>query len=379
MVSPRRAPAGVTRCHTSHRPPAIRAAASHRFLRLSRNVQGYTTRMATNETAAHPRTMLGTAAGSAPSVSTYRHLNRLGLRIVAVDCAPLSVGFVYADAAYTVPRADDPAYIDTLVEICSQQHVDFFPPSLDEELLLVCRARAKFEAVGTKVLVSPARALRICTDKLATHSFFVEHGIPTVPTVAARDLERRSLADYPQIIKPRRGRGGANVFAARDWEETQFFARYVGDAVIQPRISGVEYTVDVLADYTHEPVIVAPRRRLAVDSGICCKGVTDWNEQVVSWTCEIVRALGLVGPANIQCFVTDGGEIMFTEVNARLAGTAILSQAAGIPLLEGIVALAFGEQPPRHVGRVEERILLRYWDEAFLDASQAAELGWTRT
>lgn len=322
-------------------------------------------------------TILRTAAGSACSVSQYQCFHELGLRVVAADCDPLSVGLHFADAAYTVPRADDPTYVDLLLEICANERVDIFIPALDEELVNIAENSMRFTRQGTKVIISSVETLEICTDKLATYSFFVENGIPTVPTLSCKELDKSSLADGPYIVKPRRGRGSTNVFLARNRDEVMFFCSYIGDAVVQPRISGTEYTIDVVADYAHEPVIIAPRIRIATDSGISSKAMTCWNEEVVDWTKTIVRKLKLIGGANIQCFICDDGDLLFTEVNARPAGTAILSQCAGVPYVEAIICIALNKPMPSHICPVDERIMLRYWQEAYLTKAEAAALGWT--
>jgi carbamoyl-phosphate synthase large subunit len=321
-------------------------------------------------------TILRTAAGSACSVSQYQCFRELGLRVVAVDCDPLSVGMRFADAAYTVPHADDPAYVDSLLEICSNERVDIFLPALDEELVRIAEKCSQFAQRRTKVIISSVETLKICTDKLATYSFFVENGIPTVPTLSCKDLSKSSLADCSYIVKPRRGRGSTNVFLARNRYEALFFSSYIGDAIVQPKISGTEYTIDVVADYSHEPVIIAPRMRIATDSGISSKAMTCWNEEIVDWTKTIVRKLKLIGGANIQCFVSDDGDILFTEINARPAGTAILSQQAGVPFVEAIVCLALDKPMPSHIGPADDRIMLRYWQEAYLTKEEAAKLGW---
>ena len=308
-------------------------------------------------------TIFRTAAGSSPSVSQYRYFQQLGHRVVAGDCSPLSVGFCFADAAYVLPRADAPRYVDTLVDVCRRERVDVFLPALDEELLLVSENLDRFTAVGTKPIVSSPDTLRVCVDKLHTFEAFRKHGIPTIPTRLPDQAAEND--SFPAIVKPRRGRGSSGVYVAKNATELAFFSRYVADAVIQPYIAGTEYTVDVLADAESQLKIVSPRKRLATDSGISSKGVTAWHDEIVRHVRDIVRQLRIVGPANIQCFVTDDDQVVFSEINARLAGTCILSIAAGVPLLEGICALATGEPIPELLHPVEPTVLLRYWSEAY--------------
>jgi len=313
-------------------------------------------------------TILRTAAGSSPSVSQYQHFRKLGHRVVAGDCAPLSVGFCFANAAYVLPRADAPNYLDALLEVCRRERVDVFLPALDEELLLVAEHLDEFAAIGTKAIVSSPETLRVCVDKFATFEAFREHGISVIPTSLAS--EAASFGTFPAIVKPRRGRGSTGVYVAKNANELAFFSQYVREAVVQPFIVGSELTIDILADYTSKLKIVAPRKRIATDSGISSKGITTWHDEIVRCVGGIVEALKLVGPANIQCFLTDNGQVVFSEINARLAGTCILSIAAGVPLFEGICSMAIGDEITECLGPVEPTILLRYWAEAYIAPNQ---------
>lgn len=309
-------------------------------------------------------TLLRTAAGSPPTVTQYRAFHDLGCRIVAADCDGRSVGFPFADAAYVVPRVGEPHYLDRMVEICRLEGVDLFLPALDEELALCSAHRARFEAVGTRVLVSGPEALAVCTDKLRTYELFRELGIPTPRTLPAGDYREGSFRAYPVVVKPRAGRGGAGVHVARNHAEAAFFASYVHDPVVQEHCPGEELTLDVLADLDSEVVVLSPRRRLAVDSGISSKGATCWREDLLPPVRRMVKALSLVGPLNVQCFVDDAAR--FTEINARIAGTAILSQAAGVPYFQGILDLCEGRAPARWLKPAGPLVMYRYWEEFFL-------------
>jgi carbamoyl-phosphate synthase large subunit len=312
-----------------------------------------------------PLTLLRTAAGSTPTVTQYKAFQALGCRIVAVDCDPASVGFRFADAARVVPRVGDPSYLEQMLEVCRDEEVDLFLPALDEELALCGAHRAEFEALGTRLLLSGPRALAVCADKLTMYEFFRQTGIPSPRTMAAEDYREGRFERYPLVIKPRAGRGSTGVHRARNHAEAAFFCQYVADAVVQEALEGMEYTLDVLADLDGEVQILSPRQRLATESGISSKGATHWRQAFLAPVQAMVTALDLAGPVNIQCFVGADGAVAFTEINARLAGTAILSQAAGVPLFQGILALARGQRPLPWLQPCQPLYMYRYWDEVF--------------
>ena len=320
-----------------------------------------------------PLTLLRTAAGSPPSVTQYQAFRALGCRIVAADCDPASVGFHFADAAHVVPRVGADGYLARMLEVCRQEAVDLFLPALDEELAICGENRARFEEQGTALMLSSPGALAVCADKLRMYESFVRLGIPTARTVAAEDYREGAFERFPLVVKPRCGRGGAGVFLARNHREAAFFAGYVEHAVVQERLEGTEYTIDALATPDSDLRILSPRQRLATESGISSKGATHWLAELVEPIRTLVRALGLAGPLNFQCFVGPDGRAAFTEINARLAGTAILSQAAGVPLFEGILELARGRVPPPWLKPSRPLVMFRYWDEVFHDPRRAAD------
>ncbi|MFN7933209.1 MAG: ATP-grasp domain-containing protein [Bryobacteraceae bacterium] len=320
-------------------------------------------------------TILRTAAGSAPSVSQIQRFQQKGLRVVAVDSDPLSVGCVFADASYQVPVASSPDYVDELLHICSREHIDWVLPNLDEELVLLSKNRQRFQEIGTRLMLSATNVVGICTDKLRTSAFFHDSGIPGPRTWNGSALPPLTeLGSFPKIVKPRFGRGSTGVHVVHSTEELLFHLQRSTAPVVQDVAAGVEFTVDALADFDGTLQIVSPRRRLATDSGISSKGCCTWNPLIVEWVARIVRTLPIIGPANIQCFVSAAGEIAFTEINARIAGSCILTEAAGVPYFDGIIAMLRGVTPPQFLEPAAERVMLRYWSEVYLTPQQASEL-----
>jgi len=318
-------------------------------------------------------TILRTAAGSAPTVTHYELFRQSGIRVVAADSDPLSVGFVFADAAYVVPMAAASEYIETLLKICEQERVNWLMPALDEELVTVAMRHKDFEQIGTKVLVSPLDSLRICTDKLETYRYFCSTGIPTPATKCGRNIDL-SQVTYPQIVKPQSGRGSTNIFVAHNQRELKFFLDYVPEPIVQTYIKGNELTIDVLSDLQARPIFVLPRYRLQTDSGISFKAVTTTHERIATYAARIAEGLRLVGPTNIQCFIDDKGSIWFTEVNARLAGSAALTFAASPGFFEALADLLAGRPIMAPSQTAKPLIMLRYWKEAYIEPERLAGL-----
>lgn len=314
-----------------------------------------------------PYTVLRTAAGSPVAPSIIRQLKSLpGIRVVAADIDPLSCGFQVADAHRVVPRVNAPGFIEAMLKVCREESVDLLFPDLDEELPLVATARSRFEAIGTKVLISAPEAISICFDKYSTYHFFREHDIPTPRTFLPEQVGLTDVA-WPLLIKPRSGRGSQGVYKLNTAEELAFFCDYVTNPIIQTFAEGVEYTIDTLSDLDGRFLYCSIRQRLATDSGISVKGRTVRHPVIEEFVQQIVEGIGLIGPACVQCIEQADGRIKFIEVNPRIAGSAALSMAAGAPLVTDAVRLMRDEEPEGLRDYKTGRVMLRHWHELFVD------------
>jgi carbamoyl-phosphate synthase large subunit len=312
-------------------------------------------------------TVLRTAAGSPVAPVVIRTLRDIpDVRVVAVDSDPLSCGFAFADRHYVVPRVRSVGFVEAMVEICRRESVQLLLPDLDEELGLLAEARERFRSVGTRVVVSTCAALAECSDKYRTFQFFRKHGIPTPETCRAEDIPAGPSLGFPVIVKPRSGRGSHDVFKADGPEELDAALRRVPNAVVQEFVDGLEYTIDTMSDLAGNFLYCSVRQRLATDSGISVKGRTVVDAGLAEMAKRIAEALPLVGPGCVQG-IEDRAGIKFTEINPRLGGGAALSMAAGAPMLSDLIRLARGEPAMGPVTYRGDVLMLRFWQDVFVD------------
>ncbi|MFH1563809.1 MAG: ATP-grasp domain-containing protein [Nitrospirota bacterium] len=313
-------------------------------------------------------TIMRTGIGSSPSISTIKTLQKLGVKVIGVDSNPLSVGFYFAETGYCVPKADAPDYIPVLLEICKKEKVNAILPAVDEELIVLANHRDEFKEIGVFVVVANKEVIETCLDKFKTYRFFVENNIPTPTTADALKVNLKTVT-YPKIIKPCFGRGQQDVYKVNNQRELDFFREYVKKPLLQDYIEGQEYTIDLLADFNGKVLCLVPRKRLGVESGVSIKGITTYKKEIIALCLEIVKKLGITGPANIQCFMA-GDKIFFTEINLRLAGGVALSIAAGSNILVNLVKLLKGEKVNESLDFEENLLMLRYWAEEFIEKDE---------
>ena len=128
--------------------------------------------------------VLVTGVGGGVGQSIIKALGGSGLVMVGVDADGLASGLQAVPVAYRVPRADDPAFVPTLVDLCRHEHCTLIFPGLDPELPVLA---ARFTEADVTVVVSDPKVIRIGDDKLETADFLASCGFPAPETVPYSD------------------------------------------------------------------------------------------------------------------------------------------------------------------------------------------------
>lgn len=303
--------------------------------------------------------VLRSAVGSPSAIGFINGLKKRNVRVIGIDCNPLSVGLYLCDKGYVVPRGDDPRFIDEILRICDIEKPNVIISGPEEEILTLSKNKKLFEKRNILLLCPDYKTVEICADKVKIFENFKKYGIPTP------EIYRKGNARFPCIIKPRWGRGSQEVFKVDGSRDLESFLKRADNPIIQEYVSGVEYTVDTFADLKGNPLSIVPRTRLQVESGISIKGATVYDKEIISYCERIVNKFGLIGPACIQCIKSDE-RVKFTEVNTRFGGGSILSIKADPSIVSNLIKIAKGGRPIPSKGFKEGIVMLRYYSEIFI-------------
>jgi carbamoyl-phosphate synthase large subunit len=291
-------------------------------------------------------------------------LKRLGLkgRVVTTDMNRLSPGLYFSDRHYIVPLTTHPDYIPIIRSICFKERVHLLVPTIDDELPLFGRHAENFLATGVRVAVSPEQTGAICNDKYQTHRFMKDRGLPFVTTWLPEELDMPRLA-YPLFLKPRAGRGSVGAYAVNNEKELRFFLEYVPDPIVQSHLSGREFTLDVLCDFSGRVISVVPRERLVIRSGVSDRGRT-WNSStLIDLGSRVATALGIRGPANIQLKLQNDVITIF-EVNPRFSGGIPLTLAAGADFPMWLIEMRCGRKVKPCLGQFTNGLVMACYESA---------------
>jgi carbamoyl-phosphate synthase large subunit len=264
------------------------------------------------------------AAASPVAPSIIRHLKGLGHTVIGHDSSAV-ISATGADRHIRSPLANGNAYLRFLRNF--EQSYDVYLPFLDEELRLF--------GIGERpagCLCSPNQALLTFTSKIRQQRALALAGLPVCPEVEA-------------IIKPDEGRGGKGIFKTS----------MAGGFVIQKRLKGPEYTIDVLTDMEGNFLYAVPRERL-VANGVSVIGRIKVDKDLIDLARDVCNKFSFAGPINIQV-ISDPEDDYIIEVNPRLSGSCMFTVMAGWDILADTIKVQMGEKfvPPKMVKEVTIR------------------------
>lgn len=268
------------------------------------------------------------------------------LTVIATDIKPdLSAACRIADKAIAVPSVTDDNYSDSILGISSENRCRLLVPTIDTELGIIASLREQLAAIGVRAIVSDVETVAIARDKAATADVLAKKGIRTPRTAHPTDVLRDEAKwRWPVFIKPRDGSSSKDITvisSAQGLRAHEFNQKMI----VQERLYGAEYTVNVFVDQNGRLRCAVPHQRIEVRAGEVSKGRTERVPALEQYAALLTEALpGARGPLCFQAFVDRTGTATVFEVNARFGGGYPLADYAGARfaqwLLEEILDLA---------------------------------------
>lgn len=261
----------------------------------------------------------------------------IDLKIYGADMTESAPALFFCDYTRKICGMHDTDYIPQLLRICGEDHIDLLIPTIDTDLLVLSQNTAKFDQIGTKVLISKSDKIALCRDKNYTAVFFESCGLRAPHTV---NDYRKYDGSYPCFIKPKDGSSSINAFKVENETELKVYAEQIRDYIVQPFIEGTEYTVDIFCDYEGNPVFITPRIRVAVRAGEVLKTEIAMDERIIEECLKLIAGFQPCGPMTVQLIRQKRtGDDYYIEINPRFGGGAPLSMKAGADSAESLLRL----------------------------------------
>lgn len=170
------------------------------------------------------------------------------------------------------------------------------------------------------------------------------------------------IVSYPLFVKPRWGMGSIGIYKVDNEEELDVFYKKLNREIfntylkyessvdvnsciiIQQAIKGQEFGIEILNDLNGKHVATFAKKKVAMRSG-----ETDIAETVDPKIFEDVASrisehLRHIANLDVDCFVTDEGDIYVLEMNCRFGGQYPFTHNAGVNIPLQIIKWLDGEQ-----------------------------------
>jgi len=289
--------------------------------------------------------VLFTCAGQRVDIVTA--FRRAGATTIAADVGRLAPTLFHADHPALVPRVGDPGYVPALAALVAEYDVRLVVPltDLDQHILALNRS-----VLAPALVLAPSP--EVCAtmgDKYLAHVFFEANGIASPRSWLPADVP--DDARHPLLVKVREGFGSRHIYRAADADELTFFLEHTPvDSMVQEMCLGEEFSIDVFCDLEGRCLNAIPRTMIQSKGGESIKGMSIRDAELIAHGARVAETIGIVGPANIQCFREADGSLPVTDVNPRFGGGFPLPLAAGSRYPELALALARGERPEPTLG-----------------------------
>jgi len=272
-------------------------------------------------------------------------------KVFAADMQLTAPALVDADVAIQVPAIYDAIYIDSLKNIILQNDIKAVISLNDLELPILTAHKQELESLGTKVIIADSNAINISFDKWETVSFLESIGLKSPKTFITLDSAKETIKNgelsFPLVIKPRWGSASIGIDFPEDMHELELAYELqtirlkrtiLAEAsnedidraiIIQEKILGKEYGMDVLNDFEGNYVGSFVREKISMRSGETDKAISVIDEKFEKLGHTIGVNLKHIGILDCDVFEHDG-ELYVLELNPRFGGGYPFSHEAGI-------------------------------------------------
>lgn len=278
-------------------------------------------------------------------------------KIIATDMQLSAPALQVADVKLQVPAVYDPNYIDITLDICKKHKVNALISLNDLELPILANNKHLFEELGVKVIVSSPEVIDICFDKYKTAQWIESIGLKSPKTYIRLDDAKKALEtgeiSFPLFMKPRWGSGSIGLESISDMEDLDIYYNILMKKIkktilatasigneyilIQEKLTGNEYGLDVMNDLDGNNVGVSVKQKLAMRSGETDKAITLDLPDVKKMGERIGKELRHIGNLDVDIMQRANGDYCILELNPRFGGGFPFSYEAGVNLPKAII------------------------------------------
>jgi len=346
-----------------------------------------------------PIVVLVTGAG-APGIkgtlySLRKNYDKRKITVIGTDIRSDVVGTYLCDKFHVIPPAKKTEdYLTALIKICKQDNVNVLLPQNTLELKLLSKNFLRFESVGTKVITSSEKSIKLANDKFQLMKVCKEIGVPVGEFYKVDNFDdlisKATLIGWPSnkiVVKPPISNGMRGVRIINETldlkkmfyneKPNSLFTTMNGlyavlgdtfpDLIVTEYLPGKEYTVDVFRH--NKKTTVIPRSRDQIRSGITFSGQVIKHEKLIQYCKKISEKLDLKNCYGFQFKMDVNNNPKILESNPRVQGTMVLATIANANIIYSSVKSVLNEDIPKFNVKWGAKIS-RFWGGVGVDSDK---------
>lgn len=291
-------------------------------------------------------------------------------KIFFSDCDHYDPMTHLCDGFVHLPPVTDTAFRTNLISAITAHSITHIIPWLDPDITFLSRMRAELEQHRCKLMAPESDVIELFNDKLRTASWLRKNRLPHPKTILANaNLTVSEVVDVLGqniVVKPRFGQGSVGVeYINGPKELSEWFTKTKTDYLLQERVSGTEYTVDVLQQGN---IVLGscPRIRMKTRGGEALIAKTMLEPDILEIAQKIASAVTTNSVYNFQV-MRNHNSLSIIEFNPRFGGGSDLSIAAGlnIPLFMFSMYAGIPKKLPTTFDVKNNLVMTRYHESHF--------------
>ena len=332
----------------------------------------------------------GVGAFAAPSIiKNYKIIEERNIYIVGVDIKPAESN-KYIDKYYQYKKPIDNDYIDTLLNICIKEKIDFVIPLVDDELLILSKNKKKFKDNNITICINDSEKIELVQNKYSLYKYLEKENIEVPRSFCFSTIEElqegckilgfpKNKVCYKPIISSG-SRGFRVVEDDLDYEEYLFKekadSKYISmdyliesmkkcnnipEMMLMEYIDGALYNVNVLAK-DGEVLYTVAGKVLDFAFGNTIKCQIENNTEVLEYCKRVTQLLKLDGNIGFEVAYTTDMKLKLIEINVRVQGQIFSSTLAGVNLPYLELKSYLDEDLPKNCN-IKEITMVRYLED----------------
>lgn len=282
---------------------------------------------------------LGQALVKALRLSTKR------IQCHGCDMDGAGIGSAFVESFHVVPRADDPAYVGVIDNLCRSLSVDVLIPGSEPEINVLCRLGTPPRLPsGVPIVCQEADWIEMYGDKLKCMIFLCGR-VDLAPfadgtdTSAVEDLIQR--VGFPLVVKDRRSSGSRSLVIVSNRQDLETSLANAQSPLVQAFIddSGGEFSIGVFSA-AGATLAIAFRRTLG-PGGCSWYAESSRDADILTYALKVAAETHAKGSINIQVRKSSKG-VRLLEINPRFSSLVAARAVCGFRDAEWSLEQALG-------------------------------------